>query len=1846
MQPQRLPYVAALPSPAVPKWIAETQPHGLVDPRAQIRVIFASPVLPVGELGTTQERAVLSHFQLTPQLPGAFVVLTPRMIGFQSDAPLPAASRVRVTLTAGLRDVRGDALERDLSWTFNTGALAFDLPEGESPPGTVPLRPSIRLTANAPIDTASFARHAAFAPPSGPRIGAVAVRESPQPGDAAIVYDVTPAGDLSRASAYELQIDPGVQPETGNLPNAQPFSVQMTTFSPLSFATAQPTSDPATSTGSARFARGDPEFVFDNALDPKTYAEHVHVDPAPRRAGPLYSLSGDGTGILVNPYALAPDTAYTFTFDGDLRDVYGQRLGKTVVAAYRTGDYAPYFWAPTGLNRFVITQGLQLQYSAMNLPANAYRAAYRVMRPADVANTDAYGVGDLLSRSGAWKTYGVAHARHNEISTIDVPLARLLGGPAGVLAYGAAANLPDESTNAGIVQLTNLGVFAQWFPQSGMVLVQHLDDGSPVAGAHVDVYATRLYATPAVPARLCASTTADGTGMARIAGDALQSCYAGDRPDDQAPELFVAVRSGTDWAYVRTYAWSGVYDYGSEIGDATWSNGQPISRGLVYSDRQMYQPGERGWFTAVCYVLQNGTLRADTNARYTLTLVDPNGNRTALAARTTNRYATFSFPLDIGKNRPLGYYTIVAKSPQGAQITGNFRVAEFRPPNFSVDLKLDRAFAAAGGTVGAQGSARYLFGAPMNGAAAKLHVTREQTQLAPKGWDDFTFGRQWFWPEQQPDVSADAGSQDVALNAQGEGSAHVTVDADLPYAMTYRVDLEVTDASHLAGSATQSFIAVPSDTVIGLDSDFVGTVGRTIQTRVIATDPEGKVRPGTRVHLMLQKMDFSGVTQIVEGSEAARNQVRYTTVAQADVTTGDAPLAVPLVPKDSGSYRIRANFPDAAGDATATDTQVWVTGPGQAVWGEQNPAQLQMKLDKTQYRAGDTAVAAVASPYGKADLYLYVVRDRVLYQTVVHVDGSAPRVRIPITQAMFPNAAVEGVLVRRGAKLGTHGVQPVDSLVRIGMVPLVLSVGSQYLHATITPQQGRIAPHARQAVRLHLADANGKPVQGQFTVAVVNDAILQLSGYRLPDLVETVFASQPIATRFSDNRPDVTLAQPSDTAQKGWGYGGGFLAGAAGTRVRTEFLPLAYFNGAVETDRSGNARIVFTTPDNLTTWRVMAVGVTGGARPRFATNDATFITTKPLVTDPLLPQFARPGDRFDGGMLLMNASSGSIRARTQAVLSGPLAFDSPPGQTLQSQQAFGAGMNAWRFPMIVTGTGAATVQFTTTAGTAGSDAFRIALPIRTAGISETTMDSGATQSQASIPLAVGRNAGTVRIEAAASLIPNVSQPAKAALAQDDLSLLAPLASRLSIAASVLAMQRITGTPVRGVDAVREANSDVAAIASMQRSDGGFGFWPHADSSDLFGSGDALHALAYAAAQGIRVPAAVLANAKAYAVRALADPATAAKWCKSASCRLQARFAMLRALAELGDRRTDFLQSIYAARERLDYARRLQLALYLQQTPGWRAQANALAAEMFPNVYLTGRYANVQPGDVWSGSQVDAQAAYVELLVARRAPAADTDRAVQALIAQGCRCGWPGLGDTASALGAVAAYAATQRSAPNFTATVSVDGKAAGSARFNGFSAPAHTFEVRGLSPGPHTIALRRTGNGTLHYLLSYTYTLPANAPGRLEGLRVRRTIRPANRSSAIARMDIAPQAQPLDVPAGNVYDVDVQVIADHPVDRVVITDPLPAGFEALDSSFQTTAAYYQPLADDWRIDYQQIYRDRVTAFASHLDPGVYALHYLVRSVTPGRYLWPGTSAYLLNAPEQFGRAASATVLVK
>ncbi|MBD2037584.1 alpha-2-macroglobulin family protein [Leptolyngbya sp. FACHB-321] len=1898
------PLVAALPVPKLPDWIEQISPLGDAATTAQIRIRFKEPIIPLENLENGSQE-LLKKFEVVPPLPGTFRFLTPRMVGFQGDQAIPKATRVQVKLKAGLADLKNHRLDQDLAWTFNTEAIKLSNLPGMSVPGEaaeaarpLDLKPVLKFTSNVELNLASLKERVKLVPANEPKANKgvtmnAALEKSEEqskeqypestpdaqfdPSARDWIYTLEPQQALAKATRYRLEITPGLAAAKGNLASESMFASQVETYAPLAFQKLNYYGQPDAGGTTGRFVNGSGQLEFNNELDAEAAIANISVEPPPKKDVPLVRVYEGERLVNLNPWALEPATKYTIKLGADLKDKFGQTLGKPMTVDYQTGDVGADLWAPSGLNIFPTGKNLQLNLSTVNLPS--YKAAFAIVQPTDLVYTDsAYpnaNGGSLLPSPSAWKRASLKGQKNQAIDT-TIPLQQQLGSTTGMLAYGVQARTNQyqdgkqqkwrEPTTYGLVQLTNLGVFAQWFPESGMVRVSHLSDGSAVANAAVQVYQSKLEAKDQPTPSACATGKTDKTGTLLLDRSTLQTCMGGAGRFANAPNLLVVAQEGKDWAFTRTTEYSGAYGYGI---DAGWQGSAPESRGVVFSDRNLYQPGETAWFTGAAYYLQNGALKQDKNARYTLTLRDSNGQETSLGTQTTNEFGTFSKEWTVAKNQPLGYYAILAKNDRGVEITGEFRVAEFKPPNFKVALTLEGskpvepsnatqnspaetqnfdAIATVGQTITAKTQSNYLFGSPVEGGKVNYYVTRKQAEFVPKGWDGFAFGRQWFWPEEAPTVTSDVLQTNQVLSQNGDSSQTVTVEKELPYPMAYRVDAQVSDVSNLSVSDSKTFLALPTDKFIGLQSDFVATAGQDFPVKVIVTDPAGAPVLNQKVHLELQQMNYSRVSKLVEGSRTQQDQVEYKTVATADIQSDVSPKGATLKPTTAGAYRLQATFA-GSNVVSATEVQLWATGDA-AAWGNRyRNNRLEIKLDKKQYQVGETATALIQSPYADGELYFAVVRHNTLYKTLTKVQGGAPKVQFQVTPEMLPNAAIEAVLVRQGKPLEQVEPGSLDQLVRIGFAPFETSLAPQYLkvEATVAPS---LQPGDEQTVQVRVS-AQDQPAKGQVTLMVVNEAVLQLTGYRPPDLVKTVYAEQPVSVRLSDNRPDVVLQPQASPLQKGWGYGGGSSAGAGNTRIRTNFKALAYYNGSVKTDAIGNAIVKFKLPDDLTTWRVMAVAT--DENMHFGNGDATFVTTKPLLANPLLPQFARPGDRFQAGVSVTNNTGQNGNLSVNGTVTEPLKLDNSGQQQAQVE----AGTKAYRFPVVVQSAGEAMVKFTTQLGSA-TDVFELPLDVKPLDVTEQVVEAGTTTDRATIPLNVDKNvapdAGGLDISLASSLIPTLVAPARQVLDETNLPFLEPAASQLAIAANLQTLTQTYGQTFASFNPTQQATQALDRLQTLQKPDGGFAAYPGQETSDPFITPHAAQAIALADrafsktdSSPLTPSPSLLSPLTAYLKKLLADPGQY-DFCKQALCKNQVRLETLIALADLGDRRNDFLADLYSQRSQFDPVSQIKLARYLSQFPDWQQEATTMVNQLQETIYQTGRNATVNlPSNWrWLNSPTTAQAQALRLFVAQKAKAEDTDRLLQGLLSQRRNGTWQSTHDNAEALTALVAYSQLQPTPPTFEATAALAGKPIATAKFSGYRTPSTTekVEMAALPRDRNDLILTKTGQGTLHYLVAYRYRLQGNQPGKLNGLRITRTIRPANEDKVVYKTGLyAPE--PLTVPVGQVYDIGLEIIADHSVDHVVVTDPLPAGFEAVDDSFQTTTPYFQSQGDSWQLAYQTIYHDRVVAFGDKLDPGVYTLHYLVRSVTPGTFVYPGAEAHLQYAPEEFGRSASSSLVV-
>jgi uncharacterized protein YfaS (alpha-2-macroglobulin family) len=235
--------------------------------------------------------------------------------------------------------------------------------------------------------------------------------------------------------------------------------------------------------------------------------------------------------------------------------------------------------------------------------------------------------------------------------------------------------------------------------------------------------------------------------------------------------------------------------------------------------------------------------------------------------------------------------------------------------------------------------------------------------------------------------------------------------------------------------------------------------------------------------------------------------------------------------------------------------------------------------------------------------------------------------------------------------------------------------------------------------------------------------------------------------------------------------------------------------------------------------------------------------------------------------------------------------------------------------------------------------------------------------------------------------------------------------------------------------------------------------------------------------------------------------------------------------------------------------------------------------------------------------------------------------------------------------------------PNFRAMVKLGERELASGEFKGRSTEATTRQIpikdipaKAGANAPLTFT--REGTGTLFYTARLRYAVnEAFTQGLDSGIQVERTYEPYNAVSPETK------AGPLTTyQAGDLVRVTLRFRLPKERRFVAVTDPLPAGFEAVESWFNTTtdelsssAVQYttRTAGSEWTswwsyggFNHAERHDDRIQLFATRLTEGTHTYSYVARATTAGTFRTAPTHAEEMYTPEIFGRTASTTIEVK
>jgi hypothetical protein len=975
----------------------------------------------------------------------------------------------------------------------------------------------------------------------------------------------------------------------------------------------------------------------------------------------------------------------------------------------------------------------------------------------------------------------------------------------------------------------------------------------------------------------------------------------------------------------------------------------------------------------------------------------------------------------------------------------------------------------------------------------------------------------------------------------------------------------------------------------------------------------------------------------------------YTEVSSVDFATGPDGLArLAFTAPKPGTYQL-----EISGDGAQVQVLLWFGGPGQTIWPNLPNQRLTLTPDRETYQPGDTAQVFVPNPFPEAATALLTVERGIVMRHEIHrLAPGGTALSIPLSAEDAPNVYLSITLLGKNESGGPD--------FRQGFTTLEVAPLQQTLTVTLTRQPERLGPGDDMTLDLRVTDVEGNPVQGEFSLAVIDLAVLALADSNAPQIVPAFYGQQPLGVRTN-----ISLAAYTDRAAIAEGGIGGGGGDSVAPVVRQEFPDTAYWNAEVVTNANGEATVTVSLPDNLTTWQIDARGLTVDSRVGQAQTEV--ITTKELLVRPVTPRFLVAGDHALIAAIVQNNTTSDLAGLVSLEARG-FTLDNELNATQPVTIPAGGRSRVewWGTAQDVT---AVDLVFSVQAGDY-QDAARPTLgelPVLRYTAQQAFATSGYLEGAVqqlelvSLPggaLADPGSAGELRVELAPSLAAALLTSLDALEYYDYDCTEQVLARFLPNLLLHQALQDFNiNLPEVENRLERTLQPGVAKLVSRQNLDGGWSWWPGNFESSPYITAYVLFGLSQAQKTGVSISPEVIERAIAYLQTVQADPALV-----SQPYELDRLVFQVYALAQAGAPDVNLALALYAEKDQLSPWAQAMLALALDAgAPGSPEAADLLAAlQVAAQRSATGIFWS-DPAPRWQNLNTTVTTtAMVIYALAQKEPASTLlPEAVRFMMdSRGAQGWWGSTYETAWVLLAATAYMQGTGELGgdfNFRATLNnvplASGQAGGDTRLTPVFAAAPVSSLYPLDPNALRIE-RSAGAGRLYYTALLDVAFPADL------------VAPLNRGLSIARAYVDPAAcsrtscPPIQEAAVNTpVTVRLTLVVPRDAFYVVIEDFIPAGSEILDRSLKTSqlgisefeepieGPLYDPLdpfAEGWGwwfFSQPVLFDDHIAWSADYLPAGTYELVYTLTPLQAGEYHLLPARAYQFYFPEVQGNSA-------
>lgn len=669
---------------------------------------------------------------------------------------------------------------------------------------------------------------------------------------------------------------------------------------------------------------------------------------------------------------------------------------------------------------------------------------------------------------------------------------------------------------------------------------------------------------------------------------------------------------------------------------------------FVYAERGVYRSTETVYLTAL---LRDGQGNAMSGGPLTLVIERPDGVEFRRAVLPDQGAGGRSMVVPLNSAVPTGTWRVRAfTDPKGTSVgETTFMVEDYIPERIEFNISSKEKMIKAEVPVELKVDGRFLYGAPASGLQLEGDMLVTSAALGRPGYPGYQFG--------VADEES-AGNERTPIENLPEADANgvATFPVSLAKAPTStrpqeaQIFVRMAEAGGRAVERKLVLPVAPATNLIGIKplfGDKSVAEGDKAEFDVVFVAPDGKQLPRSGLRYELLKME-SRYQWYRQNSSWEYEPVKSTSrVADGDLTlTADKAARVSLAPQP-GRYRLDVKSTEADGPVTSVQFDVGWYSDGSA----DTPDLLETSIDKPEYASGDTLVVSVnARSAGK--LTINVLGDRLLTTQTVDVKEGTQQVKLTVGKDWGTGAYVLATLRR-----------PLDAAAlrmpgrAIGLKWFGIDKKTRTLQVALSPPP-LVRPGTALKIPVKLGGLNPGE-DAKIVVAAVDVGILNLTNYKPPAPDDFYLGQRRLTSEIRD-----LYGQLIDGMQgtRGQLKTGGDAAGAALQGSPPTQKPLALYSGVVTVGPDGAAEISFDIPEFAGTARVMAVAWSSTRLGR-ATVDVT--VRDPVVLTATLPRFLLNGDRGTMSFDLDNVEGAPGDYTINVKATGPVKVTGNPTTTVK-----------------------------------------------------------------------------------------------------------------------------------------------------------------------------------------------------------------------------------------------------------------------------------------------------------------------------------------------------------------------------------------------------------------------------------------------------------------------------------------------------------------------------------------------------------------------------------------------------